>query len=537
MRITKVVIENYRSIKNLELVFNSLFGLIGANSAGKSNILRALNLVLGERYPMPQSLSKKDFFNENMQNNILIQVFFDTPFESYREKCKGIQFTTSYHAETNSFNADLKAINMSHECQNWRMNGEAREQIPVLYIPASRNFEFHLQNSSEWSLLGKIIKNFNDIFPLEKLTELNSSFAEVKKILEIPKFKEFEESFQTSFREHVLPNENDIEISFKAFDPKNYYKTISIIPKEYNEIKNIDQMGEGMKNLILISLFRAYAKTFPDATIFLIEEPELYLHPQGRADLFNLFRTLAENGSQIIYTTHSQEFVDLEFFDCVGIVKKKSNERSGETQIIQIVNAEFIKEWNKDTGKDAHNIEGVRQFMKNITNAEINKGFFAKKIVLVEGQTEKWLLPIYAKKLGLNFEKNNIEIVDVSGKSNLLKFWTIFRQFGYAIYVIFDGDKKTNTTASLNFRLTSYFLDKPVEYPPTTIGTNFTVFEENIETELLGNIPNMEQLMEEARSIYGIRKGRNKEICSRYLANNTEPPEFMINIINNIVKL
>ena len=77
MKITKVIIENYRSIKHLEVVFNPLQGLIGANSAGKSNILRALNLVLGEKYPMPHSLNKMDFYNEDYSNNIKTIFRFD----------------------------------------------------------------------------------------------------------------------------------------------------------------------------------------------------------------------------------------------------------------------------------------------------------------------------------------------------------------------------------------------------------------------------------------------------------------------------
>ena len=42
MKITHIQIENYRSIKNLELGFSNFLVLIGANNSGKSNILRAL---------------------------------------------------------------------------------------------------------------------------------------------------------------------------------------------------------------------------------------------------------------------------------------------------------------------------------------------------------------------------------------------------------------------------------------------------------------------------------------------------------------
>ena len=42
MKIKKIIIENYRSIKKLEIVFKPFFGLIGTNGVGKSNILSKL---------------------------------------------------------------------------------------------------------------------------------------------------------------------------------------------------------------------------------------------------------------------------------------------------------------------------------------------------------------------------------------------------------------------------------------------------------------------------------------------------------------
>jgi predicted ATP-dependent endonuclease of OLD family len=50
MAIRRIHIENYRSIGDLDIEFSSVNALVGANNSGKSNILRALNLVLGETW-------------------------------------------------------------------------------------------------------------------------------------------------------------------------------------------------------------------------------------------------------------------------------------------------------------------------------------------------------------------------------------------------------------------------------------------------------------------------------------------------------
>lgn len=48
MKISRIYIENYRSIKKLDFLPGNYCVLVGENNAGKSNILKAVNLVLGE---------------------------------------------------------------------------------------------------------------------------------------------------------------------------------------------------------------------------------------------------------------------------------------------------------------------------------------------------------------------------------------------------------------------------------------------------------------------------------------------------------
>ena len=292
-----------------------------------------------------------------------------------------------------------------------------------------------------------------------------------------------------------------------------------------------------MKNLIFISLLRAYAKSFPKSTIFLIEEPELYLHPQGRIDLFNIFKNLANTGSQVIYTTHSQEFLDLEFFDNIGIIKKTSENNEHFTTLFQIKESDFLTEWISVTGATRANLSSVKLFLKNISDSETNKGFFAKKIVLVEGNTEKWMLPIYAKKEGLELEKNNIEIVEVGGKKNLEKFYLIFKQLDYPIYVIFDGDKTKQDSEDINKRLMKMVSGVEESYPITKIESNFSVFEEDIERELENEIGNYADLRGEASEKYGLDSYKSKIIIAKYIADKTNPPDFIKQIITKIKEL
>lgn len=60
MKIARVHIENYRSIKQLDFSPNNYCALIGENNAGKSNILKAINLVLGETWPTDRTFTEED---------------------------------------------------------------------------------------------------------------------------------------------------------------------------------------------------------------------------------------------------------------------------------------------------------------------------------------------------------------------------------------------------------------------------------------------------------------------------------------------
>lgn len=67
MKIQRVHIENFRSIKELDFFPDDYCVLIGENNSGKTNILRALNLALGETWPTERHFSEEDFYNQEDQ--------------------------------------------------------------------------------------------------------------------------------------------------------------------------------------------------------------------------------------------------------------------------------------------------------------------------------------------------------------------------------------------------------------------------------------------------------------------------------------
>ena len=65
MRITRLEIENFRSIRSLELDLPQMGAFVGPNSAGKSNIMLAVRKVLGQDWVSVSSFSEADVYQRD----------------------------------------------------------------------------------------------------------------------------------------------------------------------------------------------------------------------------------------------------------------------------------------------------------------------------------------------------------------------------------------------------------------------------------------------------------------------------------------
>ncbi|NIN69983.1 MAG: AAA family ATPase, partial [Anaerolineae bacterium] len=61
-------------------------------------------------------------------------------------------------------------------------------------------------------------------------------------------------------------------------------------------------------------------------TVFAIEEPELYLHPQCQRTYRSVFTEIAGGVDQVIYSTQSSLFVDIGRFDEVCIMRREKRD-------------------------------------------------------------------------------------------------------------------------------------------------------------------------------------------------------------------
>lgn len=158
--------------------------------------------------------------------------------------------------------------------------------------------------------------------------------------------------------------------------------------------------------------------------IFTIEDPDSFIHPHGVRHLAKLIRRIGdEDGCQVFLTTPSTALVaGLAPRDIVRVEK-----RDGMTRVFQ-----------------ATGTLGDPAFARYI-NSESAEMFFARRVVLVEGDTERFLLPPLATMLtesgrALDFDQRRISVLSMDTKDNVVNYLKILDEFEIDVFAVLDRD-------------------------------------------------------------------------------------------------
>jgi putative ATP-dependent endonuclease of the OLD family len=283
--------------------------------------------------------------------------------------------------------------------------------------------------------------------------------------------------------------------------------------------------GHGLQRAIIMSILRAYAELSTTRnegqrrTLILgVEEPELYMHPPMLRSVRKVLRKIADAGDQVFFTTHNPGLVDVAFFD--EIIRVESDIKSKSSAIRQLFMADMIEDletrWPRHKGKV--NPTSIRERYSHVYTTTRNEGFFAKKVILVEGLTELYSLPIYATTLGIDFDSLGIVVVECGTKDQIDRLYRVFNELGIPCYILFDydlgGESETNSKDLL--RALGMKLEKPAA---TVITDKVAYFKTSWETELMKEIPEYEKLAGEATRFLGLRSDSGKPLRARYIAN------------------
>ena len=195
--IKKITIENFRSIKYLEFEPMNLCAIVGANSSGKSNVLKAIDLVLGEGWTTKAKVAKELFNDISRPIKILVELKDAIPWDYYERK-RAIKFV-SLKMELNPLSCEMRLWenfpNPDIEKPGF-LNEEFKKSCHFIYIPSLRDLKDEMRVSN-WTLLGKMMKLVQDNY-IEYYSGEENLQAEFKNIMKPAKeFLEYDFAGQT----------------------------------------------------------------------------------------------------------------------------------------------------------------------------------------------------------------------------------------------------------------------------------------------------------------------------------------------------
>lgn len=227
-----------------------------------------------------------------------------------------------------------------------------------------------------------------------------------------------------------------IELGLQTVEVKEFFKagSLNVTDVETGDRRTFDQLGSGSQRAIQMALIRHLAdlkigeKPTAARRLLLIDEPELYLHPQGVKRLRQALAALSQKGFQVIYATHSPLMLSREnAADAVIIRKDKALGTLARLPLRHAV---------ASTLDDAQAQSRTLFELGNL--AEI---YFCDLVVLCEGKTEKRLLPLLYERLrGRHPELDQVAFVAVGACSDIPKALAVLAAMGIQACGIADLD-------------------------------------------------------------------------------------------------
>ncbi len=367
MHINKIKIDNFKGITSIEFRPKKINLLVGRNNTGKTTVLEAINLLFdpentvqmyvkhlwdiiytGAEYSEIEAemdKSKKKLRISKPDKSEVIYQFKKDIIEAFVRALN--KFFTSINLPENTINAEeikQKLENKIDEAITPEIiNAISKRSISFLKDGKDKIVIYYLP-SSVYSWVSDILRNtsseiFEQMFK-SKTQKTNKllykenvlSFVEPKIYNTYPFFRPLPKILEG---EDVFLIKNLLDVKFeseeKDAETKRKIRNIESIIKEYNLIENLERLdfdyvtfkddekltfvpfeflGDGFK--VITSLLWYLSSQNIKNKIFLLDEPEIHMHPGYIKELVKFIIKFSRNiNVQFFISTHSTDLIDI----------------------------------------------------------------------------------------------------------------------------------------------------------------------------------------------------------------------------------
>lgn len=503
--ITKVRIENYRSIENMEVSLSGTNVIIGANNSGKSNFLRAINISLGQN----RIVSSEDIHINNGEvldeskcaiidlmirpcdsHSNVVETFSDFWIGVFTENWittgsvdgdyVGIRTIIQYDALKNDYMIVHKqitdwgdSISNSTASRKKMFTGDMNMYISAYYMDAQRDVVEDIRDKK--SYFGRATSRIK--LPDDKTADIERQLNDINSQIvdSIPALKQTANSI-SSIAPTVGNPDGTIEIEPLARKISDLHKGMDIFYRDGDAARlSVSQHGMGTRSWISFLTLGTYIEwekknlieDDPEAESFVIltmEEPEAHLHPQAQQKLYSQISSFS---GQKIISTHSPSIVSqADLGDLIHFEKKQ-----GKTIAYKF-------------DKDKYDVEEINRIKREVV-ASHGELLFSRAIVLCEGITEEQALPVYFEAyFGFDPSFFGVSIIGLGGQ-NYKTFLSLIRDFNIEWFIFSDGETKTKRT--VNNALTEVFNKGAEDFTNVIILDNEEDYEKHLINSGYGN--------------------------------------------------
>lgn len=240
-------------------------------------------------------------------------------------------------------------------------------------------------------------------------------------------------------------------------DAKKFIGGSTLLQLDDGTLTRISLQGHGLQRALVFAMLEVLAShdaksvaegesdTHYRHTVLLYEEPELFIHPHLMRRLKNTLRNISQrSGWQVVVTTHSPFLIDVGEDPCSLVIYR----RDGPLEPPAVQQLDIDPFSASGMSEDRNRLRAVLDFHPTVCEA-----FFAKHVVLVEGDTEVAALasqPALCRLAGLDGDYyRDVSIVGCDGKWTVIPMARLLKAFGIPTRVIHDQDRKGKTDAEL----------------------------------------------------------------------------------------